>query len=328
MPKRGGRILQRPRLLILRLLFFVLAICPPAGGGETSSWRPGDSKQPLTRLLSYLGELHDIHFTIEEAWKHGEIGNSIGSFRFSFKMAEPTNLESDLERLRSALPRADLYRNKKITKIIHIKDQRLRTLKGYPLDLTLGHLKFQGSPSKLLKGLKEKVPGFEDGLFIVYSTPQPAGITYIDRVSQMQFVVQEQSVRDILSHHLPFAHYSRILWVARTGIEGPVETTIGFGGPRNPYLSIEKVEPAKPSLSPGNGDPTPTTHPEQIEFVTPDKPRGDDQDAPSSEDLQAASKPSTREDSRPGQRPWLIITVSGIALGMCCLAWLILRRRR
>jgi hypothetical protein len=178
----------------------------------------------IDEALRRIGARSDVYFTIELD-KRKEV---ISPFETTY-VDDPIQLKSVddiIHLIKDDFPRADVVRDKKNPKILHIIEGSLTRLPGYAPD-AIEDIRYSGSPT----GLAQKLASVTNNAVECLGALVPNG-DGDDRMSKISVDVKNCPIRDILSDSLPFQNYSRILWhIQYTEVENREVALVFFGGP-------------------------------------------------------------------------------------------------
>ncbi len=117
---------------------------PQTEGKRPISEAVKDRQIPLLWYLSELGEAYSCFFTVEEAWKEGEVTNALES-HYLKKPLGKGDLQQALGELRRTVPNLTYEINKRGSDIVHVMDMRLLQQRGYGLESIIRSIEFKGT---------------------------------------------------------------------------------------------------------------------------------------------------------------------------------------
>lgn len=115
--------------------------------------------------------------------------------------------------------------NKQNPRVIHVIDNDLRKLSDYAVDQQMS-LKYSGTTSNLSRSIQKTFPT------LVPRTSGDIAKNFDDHVTKVEFDVKNETVRDILTNHVPLKRYNPLIWRAETQEHnGKRETIVQYYGP-------------------------------------------------------------------------------------------------
>ena len=168
--------------------------------------------KPLLWILYELGKDYDCFVTIEEGWLEGEAGNKLESAD-TRRTLKDVGLIQELEQLRRIVPNFGYQFDPVNPRIVHVIDERLRSLPGYGLERTIARLDYGGTAYHLPTAIgKQGIP-----------IASPSGMSTHEQADYNTVVHVNGSgltVRGALSNFIDLNGRSlRVLWIARTKLE-------------------------------------------------------------------------------------------------------------
>src|SRR5215813_11819100 len=205
----------------------ILSFSPLAGVSLSSQeGTSADTKEPriaLGNALPRLGKTCDCFFTLEEAWRNGESTNAMEAADVPERILGQSPQQA-MDVITVMVPNFTYAVDRVDSRIIHIKDKRLAAIERYGLDQTIGPFEFQGEVYALIEAIAR--------LGVPIAPRRQFGIGEpVDNHSQIRVKGGSMQVRAALSNFIPLEQKakSRILWIARTGLDNrPVTTQVYF----------------------------------------------------------------------------------------------------
>jgi hypothetical protein len=185
-----------------------------------------DHEMAYEEFLYSNGKQLDCQFTVE-MWMSTVTRSSCfnGLLIHDEKLA---TIEALLAKLKRDIPKAQIIRDPRNPRIIHLVEKSLLEDKNYVIEKSAA-LDFSGAIEDLPDALGKIAPG------IGQSTGGVGGelASYVDGVTKVNVHIKREKIRDLLTDAVPLKTYGRILWVAKTN----GETTI------HPRTEITFIDP-------------------------------------------------------------------------------------
>jgi hypothetical protein len=203
---------------------------------------------PLVRVLEQIGERYGRYFTIEQAWKSGEAMNWLEDFMVARPVhqedhkhkndAKQKDFEKELQKI--AIPRVTFEPDPLNSKVLHVVDERVRSIRSYPLDQQIHNFEFKGTTSDLIEELNSKsIPIISRRVFGIGGPPIAIDLT--TNVSLHGFT---GTVRQALTAALPLENYNRVIWIATSQLHvAEPRTEINYRGKKTKRESDNKKLP-------------------------------------------------------------------------------------
>jgi hypothetical protein len=174
---------------------------------------------PMFDVLDEIGSRYGYFFTLEEAWKDGELMNRIESQRVQ-RPSRGRDILQELDALCHQVPHVAYKVDKAKPKIVHIIDGDLAQQKGYAMDGVITSIDFRGTVFHLVAAIAQQgIRVSSRGVFDMHDAP------WMDFRTQVHVKGKRLGVRSALSDFIPLeGRTNRILWVAKTNM-GPQATT-------------------------------------------------------------------------------------------------------
>ncbi|HKF23516.1 MAG TPA: hypothetical protein VKE93_18225, partial [Candidatus Angelobacter sp.] len=185
------------------------------------------TRVPVSWQLYWLGEEHNVFFTIEESWIPGEAWNAF-EFQYISREGTAASLEDELQRLSNIVPNFTYQADLANPRIIHIKDARLAQIPNYSPDQTVHGIELTGTPLDLTNTIARR------GIGISFPTAVLcASVCRLpDQFTVLHVKAGPSTVRFLLTNFLPLETYSRVLWTTQTERRDGAVTQVDFHGRR------------------------------------------------------------------------------------------------
>lgn len=194
---------------------------------------------PVERFLFDAGDRCDCYFTIERWDERRDRRRGPSPFDTDLNDAEHlTEIEPLIEKLRGELKGVAIVRNQRNPKVIHLIEESLLKPEDYPVEQKTS-VNYSGAIANLPEALGRSIPGIEatagrnyPGAIILNLGGIPSDV-FNDDLTQVKVAVENETVRNILTHCAPLQGYRRILWRATTFAEGGgFKTAVQYYGPK------------------------------------------------------------------------------------------------
>ncbi|HKV42791.1 MAG TPA: hypothetical protein VJX67_26570 [Blastocatellia bacterium] len=205
-----------PKYIKIGLAFLTLILlqAPSHGENPTPRAHQGPQDVPLPWILQDIGKRCGCYFTVENAYSYVG-GRAIrGEWSREAIIEEvrvPTSIRDQslpeaMKALKSLVPHLTYKIDQKDSRIVHIRDDRLRQEPDYLLDRPVTAFEFKGTRAELVEALAAQ--GFS-----VYNSPHSFRSPEPDNLITMVRVGAEPvTVRAVLSSFIPSDAESRVLW--------------------------------------------------------------------------------------------------------------------
>jgi hypothetical protein len=213
------------KMITIAVLYLIVAT-PTLYDSNAAVALVEDENQTVEHLLLELGKKNDVTFTIEEAiLQDGEIGRILNS-RIS-AITPAMTLNEGLLYIAARVPDFTWGIDNNNSKILHIFDRQLLQLKAYSLDRVIDEIHFTGKVCHLVDAIAAK------GIAVSAAGPSDSiEIMGMECITDVEVKASKLKVRDALSDFVTLEGRGRILWTARTRIDGSDPTTyVRFFGP-------------------------------------------------------------------------------------------------
>lgn len=176
----------------------------------------------LPDKLREIGDYFGCYFTLETALLSGDISNSLEGHRVTTKRNVGT-LSNALDQLRISVPNFAYKFDRFNSKIVYIYDNRLLRKKDYPLESTVGEIRFNGTAIELVQVLAKR------GIELTSYGPQSSTELGTENITAALHIrATRVNVRDLITNSLPLKNRGRLLWIARTELIGNQKTFVRF----------------------------------------------------------------------------------------------------
>jgi hypothetical protein len=210
--------------LVLGLLGYPHHPTVSSSGQSRGSDDTAEPRIALGIALSELSKSCRCFFTIEEGWKDGESVNSMEAALVPERVLRQSP-QQVMDAMRITVPNFAYEPDKLDSRIIHIKDKRLASIKHYALDQVVGPFEFHGELRGLIEAIaKLKVPitaetqfGFDESADL-YSHIDVKGASMQVRAALTNFIPLDRKPNPS-SDFRAFHTNSKILWIARTALD-------------------------------------------------------------------------------------------------------------
>jgi len=187
--------------------------------------KPQEESVTLEEALADLGRNNNYFFTIEQAWKDGDLTHWLLNATHVHKPRPNSSIWKELERFRHKLPNFTYSLDQGNPRIIHIMDTRLADLQGYGLDRIIDRIDFSGDVFHLIDEIGKKgIPVSSRGPLNVED------LLRVDHRSKVQVMGERLRVREALSNFISLEGRGPLLWIARTKLAPREITYVHFWG--------------------------------------------------------------------------------------------------
>lgn len=167
--------------------------------------------------LNVMWRKFGCSFTIEFLRKEGEFPAPLEFGSVINNDREIESIDGLISKLQQEFPHCQIVQDAKNPKVLHLMDDRLKSLKSYALDQKTT-LTFKGKLGDLPVALGKKIEGV--GLFA-----PPKGMSPLpSNETPVSIKEKNYEIRQLLTDHIPQAG-RHILWVGETTIEGGMAKT-------------------------------------------------------------------------------------------------------
>lgn len=197
-----------------------------------------EASKPVEEFLHETGNQLNCYFTVEYC-REPKLPRDKESQDFASVHADksPKTIDECVAVLQRQLPGVTVRRDKSRVNVVHLIDNRIKAIDGYPLNAK-ATMKFLGNLSELDQTISRMQPRLfvQDGGLIM------GGVAIgSDETTKCDINIRDGEFRDILTAAIPRMGYARIAWTADTwkDTRGVFVTTYMFNGPEEVLKKTE-----------------------------------------------------------------------------------------